>query len=665
MPLRGRPEGSEKAGLFSPGWLPRPLSTMKTIHKRLYQSFPVIPRSVNASSSPKATRVRSNSASSPRSLYTANGPSFFDSGPPPPPSSRGHNIVSPARLPLEAKTEIELQLNLQHNSGPNQHVTPYSQSQSSGPHPPFSLALTTPTSHQSSSYNPLSHYTPIFPYQSLKAGPSSGVYASADPEPSTSTKRHTPRYHLDVGAYGIPKRSNRHSPPLSRSVPASHEAGYFAVQVGEDAYFVRDNALGVADGVGGWSRTKHCDVALATKGLTDSPSALFARRIMHYCAEEVEASTSSHLNHDFSSFSAHPPPSHLPSSALHPPRYNDFPFSHLAEDSDCEEYEYDELDDPIDEFEEGLDVLMILERAYDKALKAHVVPAAATSATPSASSSAAKHTIEPEAPSLHCPLPPPDLPPTSDTVPLLIGSSTALFAVLDYATHKPSQSSWREPSIGMSVPEGVEGHVGGKEPVIKIAHLGDCMGMLVRGEEIVWRSEEMWSNFNTPLQLGPSSSTRPRDAHVFTIPVHADDILILTSDGLSDNLWDEEVLDEVIRFKRTFLAPSSHTHLSRNMPYPSQSQKVTSILGRRTLAGMLSESLCSRARKVSERPPRCSRKDKTEEPGKEGQDKEDETPFARKAREQGRWFSGGKSDDISVLVALISPATSLGGPASL
>ena len=29
-----------------------------------------------------------------------------------------------------------------------------------------------------------------------------------------------------------------------------------AVQIGEDAYFVRDNAMGVADGVGGWARVK-------------------------------------------------------------------------------------------------------------------------------------------------------------------------------------------------------------------------------------------------------------------------------------------------------------------------------------------------------------------------------------------------------------------------
>ena len=34
---------------------------------------------------------------------------------------------------------------------------------------------------------------------------------------------------------------------------------------------------------------------------------------------------------------------------------------------------------------------------------------------------------------------------------------------------------------------------------------------------------------------------------MFNLPVQANDILILASDGLSDNLWDEDVLDEVIR----------------------------------------------------------------------------------------------------------------------
>jgi len=165
------------------------------------------------------------------------------------------------------------------------------------------------------------------------------------------------------------------------------------------------------------------------------------------------------------------------------------------------------------------------------------------------------------------------------------------------------------------------------------------MGMLVRGDDIVWRSEEMWWAFNTPLQLGPMSSTPPSMAQVITLPVRADDILVLASDGLSDNLWDEDMLDEVVRFRHTFLAS--------NVTSGSQ-------LPRRALAGMLSEALCSRARKVSQRRFKTTSAAGTFETILEV---DDEIPFGRRAREEGRPFNcRGKPDDISVLVAVISPA---------
>ena len=74
--------------------------------------------------------------------------------------------------------------------------------------------------------------------------------------------------------------------------------------------------------------------------------------------------------------------------------------------------------------------------------------------------------------------------------------------------------------------------------------------------------------------------------HTFTLPVHADDILILASDGLSDNLWDEDVLDEVLKFRIDFKETSSMDH--------------SHILRKKSLASMLSEALCSRAKRVSE-----------------------------------------------------------------
>lgn len=129
--------------------------------------------------------------------------------------------------------------------------------------------------------------------------------------------------------------------------------------------------------------------------------------------------------------------------------------------------------------------------------------------------------------------------------------------------------------------------------------------------------------FNTPVQLGPASNTRPRDAQVFRVPVQADDILILASDGLSDNLWDEDVLDEVVRFRRPFLADGSW----------AAPHGVTGVFGRSTLAAMLSEALCSRARRAAEKRAACG--------------PEQEVPFARRARELGKSFQGGKPDGES------------------
>ena len=107
--------------------------------------------------------------------------------------------------------------------------------------------------------------------------------------------------------------------------------------------------------------------------------------------------------------------------------------------------------------------------------------------------------------------------------------------------------------------------------------------------------------------------------------MRADDILVLASDGLSDNLWDEEVLDEVVRFRHTFLASSLAN---------------SSQLPRRTLAGMLSEALCSRARNVSQRRSNM----RTSESMPTVLEAAGEIPFARRAREQGRTFIGGKPD---------------------
>ncbi|KAF8193813.1 hypothetical protein BJ912DRAFT_960586 [Pholiota molesta] len=97
----------------------------------------------------------------------------------------------------------------------------------------------------------------------------------------------------------------------------------------------------------------------------------------------------------------------------------------------------------------------------------------------------------------------------------------------------------------------------------------------------------------------------------------------------------------------------------------------------KAFASTLAEALCSRAKRVSERRPGApGRRGAREGVGgvkaeadaqperkvgtAEGPVAEGEVPFGRRAALAGRVFRGGKSDDISVIVAVISPAAVCG-----
>lgn len=195
---------------------------------------------------PSIYRVRSNSLTSPhRSLHTHTNsivPNFFDT---PPPPIRPGIITTSKGLAADH---------------PNHNSSTQHSSHNHGGHPPFPLALgsTTSNSSQSQSQYAMFTYSSSPPKGHLSAHPTQTPH-----EPShRAPKRQRLKYHLDVGAYGIPKRCKSATlrPTLpTRLSPAAQDADDLglAVQVGEDAYFVRDNAMGVADGVGGWAKRTH------------------------------------------------------------------------------------------------------------------------------------------------------------------------------------------------------------------------------------------------------------------------------------------------------------------------------------------------------------------------------------------------------------------------
>lgn len=80
---------------------------------------------------------------------------------------------------------------------------------------------------------------------------------------------------------------------------------------------------------------------------------------------------------------------------------------------------------------------------------------------------------------------------------------------------------------------------------INAANLGDSGFMILRGLEIVYRTKEQQHSFNFPYQIGTGSADKPHHSQRIQIEVQPDDLIILGTDGLWDNLFDEDIIDVV------------------------------------------------------------------------------------------------------------------------
>lgn len=103
-------------------------------------------------------------------------------------------------------------------------------------------------------------------------------------------------------------------------------------------------------------------------------------------------------------------------------------------------------------------------------------------------------------------------------------------------------------------------------------------------------------------------------------------IVILSSDGLVDNLFDEDILEEVLRFVGSSPPPPAPPVTSTNPPRFSLNRFSPEVV---------SEALCLRAKSVYEDPRAVS------------------SPFQQRAMEEGIHFAGGKRDDITILIGIV------------
>lgn len=184
-----------------------------------------------------------------------------------------------------------------------------------------------------------------------------------------------------------------------------------------------------------------------------------------------------------------------------------------------------------------------------------------------------------------------------------LGTTTALTALLHYKS------------------KGAEG------PVLYVTQLGDCKCLVVRPEDksVVFATKEQWHYFDCPRQLGTNSPDEPLiNAVLSKVEIQEDDIILAMSDGVTDNLWEEDIADVAVDSLNDWKEDRSKA-ISRRHEGSGQSWAE----GMRFVA----QELVLAARKIAEDPFAGS-------------------PFMERAVEEGLAIEGGKLDDISVVAAV-------------
>lgn len=139
-----------------------------------------------------------------------------------------------------------------------------------------------------------------------------------------------------------------------------------------------------------------------------------------------------------------------------------------------------------------------------------------------------------------------------------------------------------------------------------LTNVGDSQAFVFRPSEgrFIARTEEQWHWFDCPRQLGTNSPDVPKEVgQVVEVQVKEGDLVLLATDGLMDNLWETEVVQELMKCVES-------------------GEEVEEI----------AEKLVKKAKVVAGDPWGLS-------------------PYMERAVDQGLGIEGGKWDDITVVVA--------------
>jgi protein phosphatase PTC7 len=90
----------------------------------------------------------------------------------------------------------------------------------------------------------------------------------------------------------------------------------------------------------------------------------------------------------------------------------------------------------------------------------------------------------------------------------------------------------------------------GEDGVLQVLNVGDSTAVVVRENKVVARTREINHFYECPYQFSTSSPDRPRDGTRLRLALKRGDVVIAGSDGVFDNLEEEQIVDELRKSPR-------------------------------------------------------------------------------------------------------------------
>ncbi|KAN0080923.1 Protein phosphatase 2C (PP2C)-like domain containing protein, partial [Elaphomyces granulatus] len=165
---------------------------------------------------------------------------------------------------------------------------------------------------------------------------------------------------------------------------------------------------------------------------------------------------------------------------------------------------------------------------------------------------------------------------------------------------------------------------GGPRPLLYVTNLGDSRILVIRPSQkrVLFKTTEQWHWFDCPMQLGSNSVDQPRlHAVLSKVELEENDIVVAVSDGVTDNLWEQELLTIVLEsIEKWEVSEGDKTHEERT--------------------GGASGGMIFAARRLLNAALNVAR------------DPSAESPYMERAIDEGLPIEGGKMDDVSIVLAL-------------